>query len=882
MQVWLNGAEIINSENAFVRHEVDVTDNLRAAKAANLSTSELRIVLRAAPQETLRRRDTYPVTVLGQEYFPGAGGAPGTGAAARFLRKDLSSWGWDWGVSLAPPGVWGTPRIDVTPIARLSRTATRVTASGGAAPGDPFTVEVHPVVSKATADASSCAADLPQPPQLSLRTRLLDANGTAVMDNDTPVPDASPLVMDLQVGCDQVALWWPRGMGAQPLYTLQMDLRDTASSEVLDSLTRRLGFRHVAVAEDAPPAQGEQGRLMQLVVNGVPFFAKGANVIPVDVLQSRETATAFSRLLLSAAEANMNVLRVWGGGHYMPDAFYDTADELGLLIWQEMMFACNEFPTDAAFLANVRVEVADVVARVGHHASIGLWSGNNENMYYVNRQDTGPRNTTAYSLLYDSTVRAELAKWDPHRAFWASSPSNGMLVDDVGMGIFVQRYGQAGDGTQGDLHYYNYKAPALDLSLLPATRFMSEFGWQSFPSLGSLANQTDPSLGDWDEYSPLFRWRQNHPNGTHQIAAMLARYFDPPTGGARSTVRFDAYAYQTQLLQARVIASWAATYRRLRDTPGVYCRGTLYWQLNDVWLSPTWSSVEYGGHWKMLHYAMKRVYRNVSAVAWATNGTFSVTVIADGLPGGGGGAGGELRGVSVVVEAHAWDGTVAQSATSEPFDLPAHSAVLGYTADAQSVLGTMPRDGGLVRVRLLDASGGELARDTYFPNDLHGGFRGAALEDPKLSTRILSPSAAESADSADARGDSVTVNVCAAKPAVGVLLEAGGGPGIKRIAGRWSDNGFAMVAGECIDVVFTSWDGEPIDTEALDKMLRVQHLYMVSDRGASTGAKLQSRADNDEEATHTTQPRESAPVPARLHQRHGVRRAAAGTAAAAV
>ena len=398
-----------------------------------------------------------------------------------------------------------------------------------------------------------------------------------------------------------------------------------------------------------------------------------------------------------------------------------------------MMFACSEYPTGRAFLDNVRSEVADVADALGHHPSIALWSANNENQHFATHfrnPDATPRNTTAYHELYLVTVRGALAEADPWRPFWPSSPSNGMLADDVRRGIHIQRWGDEYDPTIGDIHFYDYETLCVDQAGIPSPRFASEYGWQSWPSLATwrpVLPGTSPAE-DLDPFGALMRHRQHHPNGTEQVLAMMGRVLGSYAYDAqRPEESFDDFVFLSQVLQATCMGASTANFRRKRSTTGAFTAGALYWQLNDAWQAPSWATTEYGGHWKLAHYALARLFAPLGlALVKDPDGVVQAHAVVDSLP-----EGARSSVVLFRVSVWGWDGTPLGGPADVKVDLGAHSAALAGAWSEDELLGAAAPEDAFVRAELLapDGTGDALATAHWFPMETRGGFDRARLPD---------------------------------------------------------------------------------------------------------------------------------------------------------
>jgi beta-mannosidase len=326
-------------------------------------------------------------------------------------------------------------------------------------------------------------------------------------------------------------------------------------------------------------------------LNGVPLFAKGANYIPQDPFQPRVGEEAYRQLIDNVCKANMNMLRVWGGGIYEEDLFYELCDEKGILVWQDFMFACAMYPGDTAFLENVKVEAIQNLKRLRRHPSIALWCGNNENKEGWHRWGWQPAFSEAqrrdrwrdYEALFHKLLPELVATYQPEVDYWPSSPSYGR--------------GNPRHLFEGDSHYWGvwHDAEPFDILAQRIPRFMSEFGFQAFPGPKTIAEFSAPE--DRQLLSPVMQAHQKHPRGNELIMTYLERDLPKPRD-------FDDFLYLSQLLQAEGMRLGLEAQRRARP----FCMGTLYWQLNDCWPVASWSGLDYRGRWKALHYAVREAF----------------------------------------------------------------------------------------------------------------------------------------------------------------------------------------------------------------------------------------------------------------------------------
>ncbi|MBR6089327.1 MAG: glycoside hydrolase family 2 protein, partial [Anaerolineaceae bacterium] len=381
-------------------------------------------------------------------------------------------------------------------------------------------------------------------------------------------------------------LWWPAGFGAQPLYNVEVNLK--RDDDCLDHWQKRIGLRTLCICRDKDP--DGSGESFCHMVNGIKIFAMGADYIPEDNLLPRRSQERTRRLLEDARLANMNTIRVWGGGCYPDDWFYDICDELGLLVWQDCMFACAAYDLSDEFEQNIRAEITDNVRRLRHHPSLALWCGNNEMEDFVLQGVwiTEKKQSADYIKIFEYIIPGIVKREDPDAFYWPSSPSSGGSFESP----------NAPD--RGDVHYWD-----VWHGLKPFTeyrkflfRYASEFGFQSFPCMATIESFTEPE--DRNPFSYVMEKHQRNASANGRIAEYLSQTYLYPTS-------FDAFVYASQLLQAQAMQYGVEHWRRHRG----YCMGAIIWQLNDCWPVVSWSSIDYYGRWKALHSYEKRFFSPV-------------------------------------------------------------------------------------------------------------------------------------------------------------------------------------------------------------------------------------------------------------------------------
>ncbi|WP_373356030.1 glycosyl hydrolase 2 galactose-binding domain-containing protein [Pseudoroseicyclus sp. CXY001] len=626
--VSIDGEEILTADNAFRTWRADVS-HLDAGE----HEIEITFHSNVAGAAALQKR---------QPFFLPYSSNNSPIPHGNMLRKVQCDFGWDWNIALAPFGLYGRAeivdatcpaieRIEVAQEHDDGRVTLTVTAyiSGGEGENCLFT----------------CAGQELE--------GIVEGGGiTAVFEIEDP------------------QLWWPAGLGEQNLYELGLTCGGAWAS-------RQIGLRTIELVTE----EDEGGTSFQLHVNGAPVFARGANWIPADALPGRISEDATRDLLQSAVDANMNMIRVWGGGRYEPDSFYDTCDELGLMVWQDFMFACNLYPSTPEFLSNVDTEVREQAARLHHHACIALWCGDNELIGALNWFPESRDNRDRYLVSYDRlnrTIEAALSETAPGAIWWPSSPSPGPM-----------NFGDAWhDDSAGDMHFWSvwHEGRDFDHYRDVSPRFCSEFGFQSYPSLNAIRRFAGEE--DWNIASPVFESHQKNAGGNARIAETMFRYFRWPE-------RFEDFVWLSQIQQGLAIKTAVTHWRSLKP----HCMGTLYWQLNDTWPVCSWSSLDHGGDWKMLHHLAKGFYAPVLATAVPrADGSVDIMGINDLL---------EDVELSVTAYATAMDGSTR--------DLGEGSAVLGLEAE---VLMTIP-EGELEEGEVLtfgwEGSDGTHAGDIFAP-----------------------------------------------------------------------------------------------------------------------------------------------------------------------
>lgn len=696
-EVSLNGSRIGELGNRFLRHDIDAT----AALVQGRNRLEIRLLSNAS--EAKRRADEAPFPV---PHIHWNNRIP----HYNFLRKPQCDAGWDWNIALSPVGIYGSVTLQRSDPLRLDDVLVRQFHQDGQ-----VRVELELHVDAAGAVETEAKLQL-DGQNLCEAVRIWPGSNTVILSADI----------------EQPRLWWPAGHGNQEMYDLTVSIGEQTRK-------LRIGLRQVELLSNPD----EIGHRFAFRINGREIFMRGANWIPADALPQRATPEAVADLLDSAVEANMNMLRVWGGGTYEPDWFYQMCSERGLMIWQDFMFACNLYPAqDKRWLNNVRQEARQQIRRLSAHPCLALWCGDNELVGALGWFKEAQDNRDRYLALYDRLNHAlEETMLDeaPGIPWWPSSPSVGPL--NFGDGWH--------DDTSGDMHFWDVWHSAKDFEHYRSVRprFCSEFGFQSFPSTRLIESFTEEQ--DRNVSSPVMEIHQRNKGGNSRIVETMARYFRFPE-------KFDDMLWLSQIGQGLAMKTAIEFWRSNKPR----CMGTLYWQLNDTWPVASWASLEYGGGWKATQYLARRFFAPLLVTAqpdaasgeivlWAVNDTSEAVSLKVNVR--------SVRFQGAVDELGQWQADVPTDRAVEVTRLPAGSLV----------------DDAFVHFDWSDASGTLTGENEYLPRRP----KEYAVGQPTIT--------AETATRADG---TATVTLSTDRPALWVTWDLGGDV-------VWSDNCLTLLPG---------------------------------------------------------------------------------------
>lgn len=567
-EIIVNGHKVASTENMFRQWSFPVGDFLYEGR------NHLRVVFSSPLRAIRERQSKNPLRQAGviDERISGSS----------WLRKEQCNFGWDWGPKLVTAGIWRRIYLTCASSFRNHIQEARLSVSWDQAGFLTVTPQIK--------------GHIPFNAGEQVETTILDGASNVVQHWGTSAiePESRKI--------NNPKLWWPNGMGQAHCYTVQFSLK-TQEGTLLDQIEKKQGFRRIELIQEPD----RWGHSFYFRINGIPFFAKGANWIPPDCFDSRVSDNNLRNLLESAADVGMNMIRVWGGGIYERDSFYDFCDELGLCVWQDFMYACAAYPVNRSdFLSNALSEATQVVTRLRNHPCIALWCGNNEieQMRELIGDGKGAMRWEDYSQFFDVELREIVSKLDPSVPYWPSSPHTPHEKREC-----------AWDESAGDAHPWDvwHGRKPFEWYRTSFPRFVSEFGFQSFPEPATVAKFAPRS--EWNVTSPVIEFHQRSGIGNQTILAYMLEWFRLPAG-------FENIVWVSQILQALAVTSGVEHWR----LQGARCMGALYWQLNDTWPCPSWSSIDYYGRWKALHYTIKRVFATTLIAAFPNERTGEATV----------------------------------------------------------------------------------------------------------------------------------------------------------------------------------------------------------------------------------------------------------------
>jgi len=565
----LNDSLILSVNNMFREWNVNVKKLLR------IKSNKLTIRFSSPTRQNTAKQDKMPYQLPDKRGF---------------TRKAAYHFGWDWGPTFVSSGIWRPAYIqgwDVVIIRDIYINSLEIDEKQAR-----FVVEME----------IESAGDDTLKFQIYIDDKILEKQLMFVKKGKNTI--------SVPVHVNNPKLWWPNGYGEQSLYQIIVKILD--ESHVLEEKAMTTGFREIELVQDIDSV----GKSFYFKVNGIPIFSKGANYIPQDNFLPRVQKKDYEQLIMDAKKSNMNMLRVWGGGVYEDDIFYELCDAYGIMVWQDFMFACNMYPGDTDFFENVKNEAIDNIKRIRSHPALVLWCGNNEvdeawhNWGWQKQFEYSPEDSARiwndYLYLFEELLPELVDKYDSSTPYWPSSPSIG--------------WGHEKAYTEGDVHYWGvwWGGEPFEKYKEKVGRFMSEYGFQGMPDLKTIKEFTEHE--DRVMGSEVMDLHQKHPFGWEAIEQYMECDFKVPEN-------FEDYIYVSQLLQAEGIKTAIEAHRRAKP----YCMGTLYWQLNDCWPVTSWSGIDYFGRWKALQYSVKKAYDTYLISYQQTKERVDVYIVSDSL-----------------------------------------------------------------------------------------------------------------------------------------------------------------------------------------------------------------------------------------------------------
>src|SRR6202522_2771743 len=665
--VYLNQQPVLHADNMFRTWRIPAKATLKPG------ANTLRIVFHSAIEKMIPYVKSLPYALPSVTTI--IRGNEENIATAPYTRKAPYNYGWDWGPRFVTAGIWRPVHLETWDALRIE------------------TFHIHQQrITPALANASAEVEIEATAPT----TAVLTVNHDEI--SEPQVADGSQTVQ-LNAGINHVSvpirivspkLWYPVGYGAQNRYHFSAAIR--IGKEPAAHAETRTGLRSVEMRR----VDDQWGKTFEFVVNGIEVFSKGADVIPFDSFPNRVTPAIHRRILTAARDAHMNMVREWGGGYYESDDFYDICDELGIMVWQEFIFGGDMVPGGADFQENVKQEAIEQVERLRDHPSIVLWCGNNEietgwvhwDDRKIFKEAVSPADRekvwTDYVVLFHSVLAGVVARYADPVPYWASSPSAN-FEDPPDSQI------------NGDMHYWQvwHALAPIEMYTQQFPRFMSEYGFQSFPEMRTIRTFAQP--GDMDIHSATMQDHQKNHGGNERILSYMLRWYPEPKD-------FPSFVYLSQVLQAEAIKVGAEHLRR--QMPNTM--GSLYWQLNDCWPVASWASIDYYGRWKALQYYARRFYDDVIVSPFRHDGKVDVYVVSDKLH--------PLNG-TIHTRLLDFSGKVLSEKTQD-VQIPAHCSAIYFTADQKELLANADPTKSFL-VFDLTVGGQQVSRNLIFFDTMH-------------------------------------------------------------------------------------------------------------------------------------------------------------------
>lgn len=729
--LYINNKEVGKGKNQFIRYRFDISDFLVDGK------NTIKFIFDSAEKksEEINNSQNYAVPHMKYDVYS---------PYRNMARKCQCHGGWDWGPCLMVSGIYGDIFIETTSVGLFQNIKTLKTKKDDNSWDLNVEIKFDSFI-QGNVDFDLNFTGKNQNEKSKITANLLKGENVVNASFNIKNPEVWKTTDELK----------EEGLSENIPYELTVSFEDSicgTKSEKID-----VYFSTLKTVSEKDFSNDKEGRCLYFENNGRKLFSKGSNWIPCDSLPSRMTKERYEDLINSAVEANMNTLRVWGGGIYENDIFYDLCNKLGIIVWQDFMFACSLYPATDDFLSDVQEEVKYQVSRLQNHPCIAIWCGNNENYgalnWFKESNENRDRYLVDYDRLYQGTIGKTVKKLDSQRIFWPSSPCAG--PDDFADNWHADN--------MGDMHYWSvwHERKSFDAYLQIKPRFVSEFGYESFPSIDCIKSFAEEK--DFNFTSPVMEYHQRSPSGNSIMLENFSRYFRFPQG-------FENMIYLSQVQQAVAIKTAVDWWRSLKP----HCMGAIIWQLNDVWPCPSWSSIEYSGKWKLLQYATKEFFKSVYMPAFVKDNELNVVINNDTTQ--------KLNG-QIKVDFLRFDGTEYKPSVVKQFELSEDETKTIYPEllDSENkneyfVFATMTAK---------SSSGKEyMETNTVFP-DL---YKHCDLQKPNIKT-----DAKKNADG------TYTITLSTEKPAFFVSLDCS-------TKGRFSKNMITLLPNKTEEIIFTPFE----------------------------------------------------------------------------
>lgn len=655
--VYINEQKVLFANNMFLTWKSDIKKQLLPGK------NTLRIYFHSPINYVMSQYNSLGYTI------PVSNNDQSDQRVSVYSRKAGYHFGWDWGPRFVTSGIWRPLYLNAWNKVNIE---------------DLFIKQLSLVNNKAELEVS-----------ITLNSTADGVKQLRLYAENDPVPIVTKDVwvskgireVKTRFSMDQIELWWPNGMGKQKLYKFKVEISEEKA--LLASKEQKIGFRTIEVIEESDA----KGKSFYFKVNGKPVFMKGANYIPQDSFLPRVGKDRYEHILGSAAESNMNMIRVWGGGIYENDIFYDLCDEKGLLVWQDFMFACSMYPPYDDLMNNIYEEAIGNIKRLRNHPSIALWCGNNEIAGFMNqnfwnqlvpnwRTDADYKKTIdTYDEIFNRILPAAVKAYDDSRFYWSSSPN---AIN------YTTAY--VTDKRSGDAHYWGVwwgKDPfeKFNDNISP---FMSEYGFQSFPELATIEQYALPA--DYDIESEVMKAHQRSSIGNSTIAHYMKDMFQVPA-------KFEDFLYVGQILQAEGIKMAIEAHRRAMP----FCMGTLFWQIDDCWPVASWSSIDYYGRWKAQQYMVKKAFEPVIVSPFREGDAIKIYAVSDLY---------ENSPVLLQISLMDFDGKVLKK-VEQTVVVPPNTSTVVYSLSEQEWTKALDKTKTFISIKLLQ-NNKEISRNSFF------------------------------------------------------------------------------------------------------------------------------------------------------------------------